>query len=40
MQKSRSLFFLFVCLEAEVSLRAMRPTSSDATLIIMGGGWT
>ena len=34
------LIFLFVCLEAEVSLRAMRPTSSDATLIIMGGGWT
>jgi hypothetical protein len=30
--------FLFVCLEAEVSLRAMRPTSSDAKL--MGGGWT
>ena len=24
------VIFLFVCLEAEVSLRAMRPTSSDA----------
>jgi len=33
-----SLIFLFVCLEAEVSLRVMRPTSSDAKLI--GGGWT
>ena len=33
-----SLIFLFVCLEAEMSLRAMRPTSSDAKL--MGGGWT
>ena len=33
-----SLVFMFVCLEAEVSLRAMRPTSSDAKL--MGGGWT
>jgi len=33
-----SLIYLFVCLEAEVSLRAMRPTSSDAKLI--GGGWT
>jgi len=33
------LVFLFVCLEAEKSsLRAMRPTSSDAKL--MGGGWT
>ena len=31
-----SLIFLFVCLEAEVSLGAMRPTSSDAKL--MGGG--
>jgi hypothetical protein len=30
--------FLFVCLEAEMSLRAMRSTSSDAKL--MGGGWT
>jgi hypothetical protein len=30
--------FLFVCLEAEMSLRAMRPTSSDAKL--MGGGRT
>jgi hypothetical protein len=28
----------FVNSEAEVSLRAMRPTSSDAKL--MGGGWT
>jgi hypothetical protein len=27
---------LFVCLEVEMSLRAMRPTSSDAKL--MGGG--
>ena len=34
----KSLFFLFVCLESEVSLRAMRPTSFDAKL--MGGGWT
>ena len=33
-----SLIFMFVCLEAEVSLRAMRPTRSDAKL--MGGGWT
>ena len=33
-----SLIFLFVCLEVEISLRAMRPTSSDAKL--MGGGWT
>ena len=33
-----SLVFLFVCLEAEMSLRAMRPTSSDAKL--MRGGWT
>ena len=32
------LSFLFVCLEAEMSLRAMRPTSSDAKL--MGGGCT
>jgi hypothetical protein len=31
-----SLIFLFVCLEAEMSLRAMRPTSYDAKL--MGGG--
>ena len=27
-----SLIFLFVCLEAEMFLRAMRPTSSDAKL--------
>jgi len=33
-----SLIFLFVCLEVEMSLRAMRPTNSDAKL--MGGGWT
>ena len=33
-----SVIFLFVYLKAEVSLRAMRPTSSDAKL--MGGGWT
>ena len=32
------IFLLFVYLEAELSLRAMRPTSSDAKL--MGGGWT
>jgi len=32
-----SLIFLFVCLEVEISLRAMRPTSSDATL--MGLMW-
>jgi len=36
--KRVGMFFLFVCLEAEVSLRAMRPTSPDAKL--MGGGWT
>jgi hypothetical protein len=30
--------FLFVYLEADVSLRAMGPTSSDAKL--MGVGWT
>ena len=35
---NESLVFLIVCLEAEVSLRAMRPTSPDAKL--MGGGWT
>ena len=29
---------LFACLEAEMSLRAMRPTKSDAKL--MEGGWT
>jgi hypothetical protein len=34
----RVFIFSFVYLEAEVSLRAMRPTSSDAKL--MGGGWT
>jgi len=34
----KSLFFLFVYLVAEVSVRAIRPTSSDAKL--MGGGWT
>jgi len=34
----KSCIFLFAYLEAEVSLRAMRPTSSDAKL--MGGGWT
>ena len=39
-ERAKESDFLFVCLEAEVSLRAMRPTSSDATLIIMGGGWT
>jgi hypothetical protein len=33
-----SLIFLFVYLEAEVSLRAMRPTHFNAKL--MGGGWT
>jgi hypothetical protein len=31
-------FFLFVCLGVEMSLHAVRPTSSDAKLI--GGGWT
>ena len=31
----KSLIFWFVCLEVEMSLRAMRPTSSDANL--MGG---
>ena len=35
---NESLIFLLVCLDVEVSLRAMRPTSSDAKL--MGGGWT
>jgi len=33
-----SLGCFFVYLEAEVSFRAMRLTSSDAKL--MGGGWT
>ena len=33
-----SLIFLLVCLDVEVPLRAMRPTSSNAKL--MGGGWT
>jgi hypothetical protein len=33
-----SLVFLLACLEVEMSLCAMRPTSSDAKL--MGGGWT
>jgi len=36
-ERAKESDFLFVCLEAEVSLRAMRPTSSDAKL--MGGGW-
>jgi len=27
----------FVCLEAEMSLCAMRPTSSDAKLMLLGG---
>jgi len=34
----KSLIFLFVYLEAEVSLHAMRPTRTDTKL--MGGGWT
>ena len=35
----KRVFDFFVrIIEAEVSLRAMRPTSSDAKL--MGGGWT
>jgi hypothetical protein len=34
----KRVIFLLVYLEAEVSLRAMRPTNSDAKL--MGGGWT
>jgi len=34
--EKESLIFLFVCLDVEVSLRAMRPASSDAKL--MGGG--
>ena len=34
--EKESLIFLFVCLEAEMSLRVMRPTSSDAKLT--GGG--
>jgi hypothetical protein len=38
-REKESLLFLFVYLEAEASLRAMRPTSSDAKLI-MGEGWT
>ena len=33
-----ALIFLLVCLDVEASLRAMRPTSSDAKL--MGGGLT
>ena len=37
-QEKESLIFLFVCLEVEMSLRAMMPTSSDAKL--MGGSWT
>jgi len=28
-QENESLIFLFVCLEVEIFLRAMRPTSSD-----------
>jgi hypothetical protein len=36
--EKESLVFLFVCLEVEISLQAMRLTSSDAKL--MGGGWT
>ena len=35
-REKESLIFLFVCLEAEMSLRVMRPTSSDAKLT--GGG--
>jgi len=43
-----SLIFLFVCLDAEISLRAMRPTSSDAKLNLweevggefVRGSWT
>jgi len=34
----KRVIFLFVCLKVEMSLRAMRPASSDAKL--MGGGWT
>jgi hypothetical protein len=35
----RRVNILFVCLEADMSLRAMRPTSADAKL--MGAeGWT
>jgi hypothetical protein len=36
--RAKEFYILFVYLEAEVSLRAMRPTSSDVKL--MGGGWT
>ena len=35
-REKESLLILFVCLEAEMFSRAMRPTSSDAKL--MGGG--
>jgi len=35
-REKESLIFLFVCLEVEMSLRVMRPTSSAAKL--MGGG--
>ena len=35
-RENESLIFMFVCLEVEMSLRVMRPTSSDVKL--MGGG--
>ena len=37
--KKESLVFLFVCLEAEMSLHAMRPTSSDAKVMGVGLMW-
>jgi hypothetical protein len=37
-RENESLFFLFVCLEVEMSLRVMRPTSSDAKKMGGGGG--
>jgi hypothetical protein len=35
-REKESLIIMFVCLEVEMSLREMRPMSSDAKL--MGGG--
>ena len=38
-REKESLLFLFVCLEVEMSLRAMRPSSSDAKLMSGGVMW-
>ena len=38
-RENESLIFLLTCLEAEMSLRAMRPTSSDAKLMGEGLMW-